>query len=172
MSWSRRLTLSAVLGAALAVSGCGFQPLYGETSGGAELKAELASVSVAPLPNRIGQLLRNALEQRLERAGGRHRKEYVLQVALTEQVEDLGLRKDNTATRANLRLIASATLVKGDEAVWRTAAHAASSYNILDNQYATVISQKDARERAVQLLADDLVRRLAVFMAGRGAESP
>lgn len=172
MSWFKRIGLAAVLGAALAVSGCGFQPLYGETTGGADLKTDLAAVSVAPLPNRIGQLLRNALEQRLERSGGRQRKEYVLQVSLEERVEDLGLRKDNTATRANLRLIANAALVKGDKVVWRTLAEGVSSYNILDNQYATVISQKDARERAVQLLADDVVRRLAVFMAGRGAESP
>ena len=63
--WWRSHALFAVLCAGLtgfALSGCGFQPLYGgSTVGGAKLKEVMASVDVVPIPGRVGQKLRNEL---------------------------------------------------------------------------------------------------------------
>ncbi|HKA64672.1 MAG TPA: hypothetical protein VKD00_02965, partial [Methyloceanibacter sp.] len=47
--------------AALALAGCGFQPLYGTTAGGSRLGAVMAGVDVTPIPGRVGQRLRNEL---------------------------------------------------------------------------------------------------------------
>ena len=56
--WWRSHALFAVLCAGLtgfALSGCGFQPLYGgSTVGGAKLKEVMASVDVVPIPGRVG----------------------------------------------------------------------------------------------------------------------
>ena len=48
----------------IAVSACGFQPLYG-SKGSSNIVADLSDVRVAPIKNRIGQLLSNELKHLL-----------------------------------------------------------------------------------------------------------
>ncbi|MCC6912076.1 MAG: hypothetical protein IT566_00125, partial [Rhodospirillaceae bacterium] len=45
------------------------------------------------------------------------------------------------------------------------------SYNILDEQYATVASQADAENRAIRIVGEDIKTRLAVYFHKR-AEKP
>src|SRR3989337_3733984 len=63
--WWRSSALIAALFAglaALALAGCGFQPLYGgTTAGGAKLAEVMAAVETTPIPGRVGQKLRNEL---------------------------------------------------------------------------------------------------------------
>ena len=56
------------LAAAAALSGCGFQPVYMPTASGnaGVAQRELAAIQVALIPDRPGQLLRQALQDRLE----------------------------------------------------------------------------------------------------------
>ena len=85
-----------LLGAALPLAGCGFQPVYmpsaeGET-GVAE--RELATIYVNLIPDRPGQLLRQALQQRLEGAGGSSSPIYTLTVNYWITGEGLGIQPD------------------------------------------------------------------------------
>ena len=56
------LALAAAVGPAL--SGCGFQPLYGSgttAANGARLSEAMTSVDITPIPGRVGQKVRNEL---------------------------------------------------------------------------------------------------------------
>ena len=88
---------------------------------------------------------------------------------LREQRQNLGIRRDETATRANLVISARLELIETGErkVMLREVMSSTASYNILDNQFATVIAEKDARERALVVLADDVTRRLGLFFATR-----
>lgn len=165
--WSSARHLGAALAllAALAVAGCGFQPLYGGKRGAA-VDARLAAIHVAPIADRAGQELRNALEHRLY-AGGAATPVYTLEVTLTEGIEELGILRNRTASRANLRMRASWELTRGDEVIRQGETEGIAAYNILNQQYATVISQKDARSRAVEQLADEIIRQVSVAFSRR-----
>lgn len=160
-----RLAALALCG--LVLAGCGFRPLYGGKSDSPGLAAELATVEIAPIADRTGQLLRNALEQRMERAGGNRRKAYTLVVEVDETTEGLGLGRDATVTRANLVVTANFELRQNGTMIWSGQSRSAAAYNILTQQYATVASERDSRDRAVAQVADDITRRLAVFLGNR-----
>lgn len=166
------LTLVSVVLCGLMLAGCGFRPLYGSKSDAPGLAAELASVEVAPIPERTGQLLRNALEQRMERAGGAYRKAYTLELEVDESTEALGLGRDATVTRANLVVTAAFQLRQNGTVIWSGQSRSAAAYNVLTQQYATIASERDSRDRAVTQVADDITRRLAVFLGNRPTQIP
>jgi LPS-assembly lipoprotein len=152
---------------ALVLSGCGFRPLHGRHSDAPGVTAELAAVAVAPIADRTGQLLRNALEQRLERSGGGQAKLYTLTIELEESTVGIGLGRDATVTRANLMLNANFDLIRDGKKVWSGTSQSVAAFNMLSQQYATIMSERDSRDRAVTQIADDITRRLAVFLGNR-----
>lgn len=167
--FARRVSLATVALPLLALSGCGFQPLYGSGSGaGSETVAgDLATVRVEPLRDRVGQQMHNLLRDRLNPKGQPTAPNYVLQVQLIETTEKLGVRRDETATRANLKmeaefflrpLDAKSTLLTGRSS-------STTSYDILSNPFATTVSEGDARERALTQVADDIRTRLALYFS-------
>jgi LPS-assembly lipoprotein len=78
----RRRQLLA-LGAGGALSGCGFQPVYMPTASGTAgaPQRELAAIQVALIPDRPGQLLRQALQDRLEMGASGVARRYDLTVS-------------------------------------------------------------------------------------------
>ena len=175
MSWSERMgpsrpkkvLVALALVSGLALNACGFRPLYGETSEGASSFDSLETIQIAALPDRTGQQLHNLLRDRINPRGQPNRPEYILRILLSEQTEALAIDEDETATRANLRLSASFTLTKlnGDEVVFTGLSNSINSYNIVDSQFATYVSQGDARERALRELSEDIRLRLATYFA-------
>jgi LPS-assembly lipoprotein len=178
MWWSRR-RLSIVLLVGLAA--CGFQPLYGQRGAtGGSMPDELAAIRVVPIADRTGQLLYNNLRDRLNPHGKPVDPRYLLDIALREEREELALRGDETATRANLRLMADYVLRRAvsegepgkDDIVTKGQSRITTSYDILDSQYATIISIEDARARATRVLSDDIQARLAVALSESMARVP
>ena len=177
MWWCRRLLLVGLLG----LAACGFQPLYGQhgVSGGSATE-ELAAIRIVPIANRTGQMLYNELRDRLNPRGTPSSPRYALTVTVTEQIEELAFRGDETATRANLRLVADYVLHRAvsesssgnSEAVTEGRARIATAYDILESQFATVISIEDARARSVKALSEDLQARLAVALSPTTASAP
>ncbi len=150
--------------AAVAAAGCGFRPLYAERDGA---QAALAAIGIAPIEHRAGQRLRNLLLERLNPAGEPGRPRYALDVRLAERRQDLAIRKDATATRANLVLTATYRLERraDGETLLRGEARSTNSYNIVDNPFAALAAERDARIRAVRELAETLKLRLALFLS-------
>ncbi len=146
------------------LAGCGFQPLHSRDAGGSA--ARLAEIRVTPIADRIGQQLHNLLLDKLTPMGPPAAPRYVLRVTLSESLQNLAVRKDEVATRANLVMRASITLVRvrDDAAVLEANAISANSYNILRQKFATLSAENDARARAVREISDEIRTRIAIYL--------
>ena len=129
----------------------------------------MALIRIEAIPDRIGQLMYNMLRERLNPYGKPEQPKYALSIALTETRENLFLEKDETATRANLTLKASFILRRLDDnsIVISGSSRSISSYDILSSQFASVVSQEDARERTARAISDDIRTRLALALQPR-----
>ncbi|MGZ8996791.1 MAG: LPS assembly lipoprotein LptE [Rhodospirillales bacterium] len=163
--------------ASILIGGCGFRPLYGEPepmSGAAGVGTELAAVEIAPIPDRVGQLVRNDLLYHMDASEGGGAAAYRLDVRLTERISELAVERTGFATRSNLRLAASYRLIdlsNGRQLV-SGRSRAISSYNIVDASFSTLTAQNAARERAAARIAEEIRTRLAAYFAGLEGADP
>jgi LPS-assembly lipoprotein len=179
MSWSRRSLLArAASFAALAAlgplaAGCGFKPLYGGGEAGAAA-ARMAEIKIIPIAERSGQLLYNDLRERMNPRGVPGDPRWILHVELVERQEDILIASDETATRANVIQRADYTLTRvvDDEIVLSGFSQFTTGYNILENQFATLNSEMDARARGVGQIAYEIATRLAVYMSDEAPAQP
>jgi len=132
----------------------------------------LSEISVPPIPERLGQLLRIELTNRLTPNGPPRAPAYVLNVQVTESKQSLGVRKDATATRANLIITANFNLfdTQADENLLDGTVRSINSYNILDADFATLSAEADARRRAARDLATEIQSRLGIFLSQATAD--
>ena len=154
--------------AGLGLSACGFEPLYARPDGNAVTPSdEMAAIRILPLQDRVGQQMHNFLRDRLNPRGQPQAPRYELQVTLTELREDLGIRKDETATRGNLTMSANFVLLdaRSKNALLSGLSRSTNSFNILQDQFATLFSENDARERALRELSDDIRLRLGIYFS-------
>ena len=158
-----------VAAAALAVSGCGFRPLYG-TSQGDGPQRELAAIEVALLPDRSGQLLREALQQRFDH-GEAVAKRYVLSVSYGVAGDSISIQRDSTATR--VRQVATASwslkaLNPAQTVVTSGTARGLDGVNIIDQQYfAADLEGETATLRLTETIANQIAQQIASFFARR-----
>ena len=149
------------------LAGCGYHPLYGRHGAdNASSVDEMALIRIEAIPDRIGQQMYNMLRERLNPYGKPEQPKYALSIALTETHENLFLEKDETATRANLTLKASFILRRLDDnsIVVSGSSRSVGSYDILSSQFASVVSEEDARERTARAISDDIRTRLALAL--------
>lgn len=156
-------------GATLALSGCGFRPLYGRSGVAAspDVLNALAQTRIRPIADRSGQRLRQILNEKLYSNGPAERSRYDLEVTLTKQTIELGVRPDSTTSRANLVFTTAFAIYDGGARAYGDSTQAVVSYNILDDQFATVASQADAEDRALRQLGEEIKTRLAVYFDRR-----
>lgn len=162
MWWFRTLSLGL---AAWILGACGFQPLYGGKVG-ARITGEMAAIQILPIKDRVGQLLHNALLDRLNPHGRPREPAYFLIVKLSETKQGMAIRKTKLATRANLHFQAAFTLsAKAGKApsLHSGTSVITTSYNILSADFANLMAEKDARRRAVREISADIANRLAVY---------
>ena len=155
----------AVACLAMSLSGCGFEPLYADRSGDSGVVGHMATVRVAPISDRPGQILRNELVDRLNPGGEPADPRYLLEVTITVARQKLGIRRDETATRANMRFSAAFRLRESGSGaiVYSSRAGAVSSYNIVASEYGTIVSERAARRRGLVLVAERISTRLSAF---------
>jgi LPS-assembly lipoprotein len=150
----------------LALSACALRPLYG-SGGDGSVAVALRTVEVSPIGGQRGWLVRNALNDRLHRQGESAAR-YRLEVELDDDITGLGIRQDNAISRerrtlrARYRLLDSAT---GSVLLDQTAA-ADAGIDVTGSEYATVAAEQTALERLSDMLADQIVARIATY-AGR-----
>jgi len=164
MSWSKFSLALVCAGLGALLTGCGFQPVYGARPG-VETTAEMASIKVDPINDRIGQLLRNHLLDALNPGGEPTQVKYRLLTEISEAKQELAIRKAELATRSNMNLTASYRLYDVDRKAYvmtRTSVVAAS-YNLLTNEFATLAAAADARERGTRDLSEDITRQIALY---------
>ena len=160
--WSFRTAVVALCAVAAA---CGFQPLH--APGGGAVPSVLARIDVAPIPNRLGQVVRNHLVERLTPRGSPIAAEYRVVVSLRLSKEALAIARDDSATRFNVSLEASydLLLISSGDIVLRGTVRSISAYNVVSSDYANVVAQRDAELRAAREVGDEMTTRLSVFLA-------
>jgi LPS-assembly lipoprotein len=164
---SRRTAVQAgVLASVLALTGCGFRPVYApQESGDSRANEQLSMVRIEPLRDRSGQQLHNFLRDQLNPNGQPVDPHYKLQIKLSQRTEKLAFREDETATRANI-IIKTAFVLRAaddDRVLYAGRASSINSYNILDEQYPTNVSADDALRRGLREVSQDIKLRLAVY---------
>jgi LPS-assembly lipoprotein len=168
----RYLWRALAVAAALLAAGCGFRPLYAPPEPDQASAIEsLAAVRIEPLPDRAGQQLHNFLRDALNPHGQPVSPAYRLEIRLTQRTEELALREDETATRANIILNSSFVLLSmsNEEVLYSGRSSAINSYNILDQEYSTIISAGDAMERGLREMSRDIKLRLAIYFSSAEA---
>ena len=163
-----RRTLLWMLPALLA--GCGFQPLYGNGRGGAGATPEMAQISIPPIPDRAGQMLRNELRDRLVPTGLPDKPRWRLDVSFKETKNDLVILRDATATFAKYVGDAKWVLVDlaTDAPVTKGQSRRIASYSISSSEFASLQAEEDARRRVVTGIAEDIRLRLGLFFKRSG----
>jgi len=153
----------AALALMLALSACGLQPMYAGGSSGA-VASNLGTILVAPIPERGGWLVRNALVDRL--GGESADPNYRLEVELDDDLTGFGIRGDTAVTRERRTLRARYRLVdlKTGEVVLDATAGSDAGIDVVSSEYATVAAEQTAQERLAQVVADQMVSRLAIYM--------
>ena len=154
------------LAALVAVSGCGLKPMYAGGSSGAVVSS-LSAIQVAPIPERAGWLVRNALVDRL--GGETSNPSYRLEVELDDDLTGFGIRGDSAVTRERRTLRARYRLVELSSGLVVLDATAGSDagIDVVSSEYATVAAEQTAQERLAGVIADQMVSRLALFARNR-----
>ncbi|MEX2618520.1 MAG: LPS assembly lipoprotein LptE [Alphaproteobacteria bacterium] len=155
----------ALLVALALLAGCGFQPLYGTTASSGGVTEQYQQIHVDPIPDRIGQQIRNFLLDRLNPYGQPARPAYRLTVEPTISITELGIKRDETATRALLLLHVRYSLLESatDRELFAASARSTNSFNIVDSEFATKSAENDALERAAREVSEAIRIRLGIF---------
>lgn len=172
MSFARKLpALLAVLG----LAGCGFHPLYGSRGGQpSTISARMDQIDIGLMPDRSGQVMREALERDLQRAGAPNFYRYHLVVHYGISVQVIGIQPDSSNTRN--RFFANAHWVLTPEgnrnlAIVKGNAHAMDAENIIDNQYfATALDGGVMRHRLAREIATQITTQLAIYFHNHPAK--
>ena len=148
----------------LALAACGLRPMYAGGSSGSVANG-LGAVQVAPIPERAGWLVRNALVDRL--GGEPGDAAYRLEVELDDDLTAFGIRGDSAVTRERRTLRARYRLVelKTGEVGLDATAGSDAGIDIVSSEYATVAAEQTAQERLAGVVADQMIARLALFMS-------
>ena len=151
--------------ALLTLGGCGFHPLYAPA---APATAALGTVFVDIIPNRNGQLLRQALQARLEGSGSAAAKKYTLSVVLLQTGEALATQQNNFSSRERDTATALWSLrevgATGTQPITQGTARAVDGHDVLDAQFFYSDLQSDAATRRLaELVADQITQALAIY---------
>ena len=155
----------------LCLAACGFEPMYGtkmhSTAGEQSINAALSQVEISNIPDRTGQILRNALIDRFYKEGRPANPDYVLDVSpISETTVDLDLTPDSDTTREQLRLNTTMRLVDkaSGNVVLERSLRSISSYNVLTSEFATRVSQQNSRENALNDLARQIELQIGLHL--------
>ncbi len=154
---------------------CGFEPLYVERTSSSQwyyngqfdtsIKDQMASVKIDLIQDRIGQLIRNDLLDKLTPKGEPKQPKYILSVTkINKQEIDQALRNDITATRKKviykvtyvLKNAEHKTLINGNSVAY-------TGYDILRDPYSTTFAQKKIEKNAAKIIANDISLRLGAY---------
>jgi len=153
----------APFAAFLLLPACGLQPLYGGGSG-SSVATTLRSVQVSPISGQAGWHMRNKLVDRLGPSSSGS-TDYRLDVTLDDNITAFGLRGDQAATQERRTLRARFQLVSlpTGTVVLDATAGSDAGVDIVSSEYATVAAEQTALENLSDIVADQIVKRLAIY---------
>ncbi len=172
-----RLSLALPALLCLGMAGCGFHPLHGDASA----NAHLPDIFVTTIPGRSGQLLRQALQQRLAGSSEAAPQGYTLRVSYALDNESIGIHGDNTSSR--YRVIgranwALASVAPSPVFLASGSARSVDGFNVIETQYfAATLASESTTERVSDNLAESITTQVASWFAahpdgGAGSAGP
>jgi len=166
---TRYLTFPGFLLALLLLGACGFKPMYGENSADPGLQETFSGIEIAPVPDRIGQVVRNHLLDRINPYGSPSAPDYVLNIQLVQSTEGFGFRSDESVTRESLTLEAAFTLTdsKTGEVVLEDLARSVHSYDVVQSDFANYSAQQDAEARTALQVSEMITANLGMYFKSR-----
>jgi LPS-assembly lipoprotein len=159
----------------MSLSACGFQPVYMPTASGnaGVAQRDLAAVQVALIPDRPGQLLRQALQDRFELTNSGVARRYNLIVVYWISGEGIAVLQNSTVTRIRSIGNANWSLTSQDPArtvLTTGSARSVDAINIIDTQYfAGDLENEAVQKRLANAIADQITLQLATYFRRRAA---
>ncbi len=148
--------------ALLGLAGCGLQPVYsgGSSSPSAQM---LTQISIAPIPDRAGFLVRQDLIARFGETVADPR--YRLEVELDDQIIAFGVRGDNSSARERriLRARYRLVLIENNTVVVDATAASDAGIDRVSSNYAVVAAETTALERLSVDIANQITARMAQY---------
>jgi len=152
----------------LSTSGCSFQPrdAYNKNY---NLANYLSRVEVAPIENRVGQIMRSEIKHELNPSGQYKTPAFNLVVTYDTSSSNRGTRIDDSAIQVDVWVKASFTLnrigsetAKGGSLLVGTS-EAVSRKNNTEDLYGSYASEEAAVQRSARLVAEDIARQVRLF---------
>ncbi len=148
---------------AVYLSACGFTPLYSNQ----KTIESLSSIEIDVIPNQEGQFLRNVLIDRFYNNGMPLTSTYKLTIApLQERRKDLDVTITSDTTRAQMMLSSRLTLteISTGKTLLQRPLKSITSYNVLGSEFATRVTEKNARENALDNIARQIEKALVLYL--------
>jgi LPS-assembly lipoprotein len=173
----RRICLGTLAALAAPLAGCGFRPVYMPTASGKAgvSRRDLSTVFVENIPERPGQLLRLALQERFGDDSGTPAS-YDLHVTFGISGEGIAIEINDIATRVRLIGTASWSLMNRDPkrtTLTTGSAQAVDGVNIFDSQYFAADLEVEAEQKRIaENLATQIATQLATWFRNRADKEP
>ena len=144
------------LGAMLLIAACGFTPVYGPDGVGTALQNQIL---VDEPKDRNAYLLTQRIEERLGRGGDAR---FGLKIDIAVRETGIAINPQGDTDRYDVLGVAKYVLrdVKTGNEVVKGTVNSFSSYSATGTAAATLAAERDARERLMVILADQIVTRL------------
>lgn len=151
----------------LLLPACGFSPVYGaRDKDGVPVIEALGAVEIDSIPDRHGQILRNHLIDRFYTNGRPSSPTTRLAITLKETEEEIGLRKDATASRRQIFVEGVYTLKNASgRTLFSGVARSFVNVGTFEAQYGTLAAQRDAYERALREVGEQIANRLSLYFS-------
>ena len=154
-----------LIAATLALSGCGYRPLYGSSADDAGVTATLASVSIPEPDSRVGQIIRNDLISSMGSGTGEDR--YTL--TLAPEVKNSGVinQLQPAVTRQSIKITVAYELLDGasGNSLKKGKTFAQASFDVIRQPFADQQAETNATERAAHEVSADIRTRIAAYFA-------
>lgn len=168
----RKFVIAGTVISLMLVSACGFRPMYGDGRDSAAA-ANYKNIAIDNIPDRDGLYLRNMLLDRMatDPNGG---TAYTLRVKdLKKTVTNASLRKDATFTRGEMEMDGTLELVDNStgQVVLTRPVRSVGGYNLLDNQFATLVSEQTLTQRLLEEMSDSIMTEVSLYFTRKADPS-
>lgn len=162
------LLVAVLVGPLVAACGdTGFRPVHADLGGTTPTSEKLAKLSIAPIPGRVGQQLRNELIFQANGGAAPLAPEYRLDIAIRESVTSTLVRDTGDARGQVYSLSAKfkITRLSDKKVLLAGTSYGRAGFERFDSIYSNVRARRDAEDRAARTIAVDMKARLSAFLA-------
>ena len=167
MSLLRSVVFSLLSLGCLALTSCGFEPVYGNRLS----STTLGNMIVEPIAGREGQIFKIAMEDALNpESADILNAPYALRVNLKRDVipaviaDDASIRRYNVLMTAEFAVIDRAT----SKSVYQGNARRFGSYSRSTEDFSTFVADEDISKRTLESLAQDIAQRISALSLPTG----